>query len=345
MAKGKDFDIVVAGRAGIDLNPLQANCSFAQNPGFSKSVGGSPANIAIGVAKLGLRSAFIGKVSQDGMGEYITKTLSDLGIHTEGVVYDKSGAHNCLAILEVINPEQSGNYCAKKETFFHGTYLYRENTADILLEKEEVADSVIERARCVLLTGTAFSKEPSRSAMFHILHKARQYGAMTVLDLDYRPFGWTSPEETAHCYQEMIACCDLVIGNREEFDVIEYLTMPENKDNAISAKALLDRGVKTVIVKNGAKGSYGYQVGEETIFRAAIPTRVCKTFGSGDAYAAGLMYGLLNGHGLGESMEMGTANASIALAAGISCSDSMPEAADMLAHRERMRQVWGSETR
>lgn len=339
--RNQQFDLLVSGRAGIDLNATKTGCPFTDIPSFSKSVGGSPSNIIIGAAKLGLKTAFIGKVSRDGMGEYIRNVFEGLGIDTRGLIYDKTGARNCLAILEVISAERSGVYAAVDEGIFHGTYLYREGTADMLLERSEIDEELVAASRAVLVTGTAFSLEPSRGAMFQILEYAKKHGAMVALDLDYRPSGWTSREETAECYQSILPYCDIVIGNREEFDVIEYLSMPDNTSNQRSAERLLEQGVGTVIVKDGKNGSWGYRPNETPICRGVIPTKALKTFGSGDAYAAGLMYGILNGYSLGESIEMGTANASLALSSGISCSDSMPFREAMLEHWKKNRTCWG----
>ena len=130
----------------------------------------------------------------------------------------------------------------------------------MLYSPADVNRDLIAASQSVMLSGTAFSQSPSREAMFTILQLARDFGTMTVLDIDYRPFGWVSKDETARCYQQVITQCDIVIGNREEFDAVEYLTMPGNKDNTKSAQALLNAGVKLVIVKDGANGSAAYTV-------------------------------------------------------------------------------------
>ena len=122
--------------------------------------------------------------------------------------------------------------------------------------------------------------------------------------------------------------------------MVELTAMPENKDNRVSAETMLKNGADIVIVKDGSNGSWGYSKNAAPVFRACIPTKILKTFGSGDAYAAGFMYGFLNGHSLAESIEFGTANASLALAGGISCSESMPSVDQMLAHREKSLSCW-----
>lgn len=331
--KGKYLDIITAGRAGIDFNTTMLNSTFAETSCFEKSIGGSPANIVQGAARLGLKCGFIGKISGDGMGEYILNEFTNQGIDTSGICIDHTGARNCLAITEIVSAEDSGTYCSEnKMEFHHGTYLYRENTADLMIEPAEVSEEMIACSKTVLLSGTAFSVNPSRSAMFRILEYARKYNTKVVLDIDYRPFGWKDIKEASEIYQEICAMSDIVIGNREEFDVVEYITMPENRDNERSAKAFLDMGVKIVIVKDGPRGSDAYLEDGKVVSCGVIPTKAVKTFGSGDAYAAGLMYGLLRGKDISYAMQLGSACASVVLTK-ISCAPAMPDYETAEKHR------------
>lgn len=319
---GREMDIILAGRAGIDFNADRYNCPFAEVPSFTKTVGGSPANIAQGTSKLGLKTGFIGKVSGDGMGDYILKTFQKSGINVEGIVSDKTGARNCLAITEILSPTNSGSY------------LYREKTADLLLEPEEISEAYVKRAAAVLVSGTAFSESPSREAMFMLMHYARKHGTRVMLDLDYRPYGWRNHEETALYYAMATEYCDVVIGNREEFNALELITMPENRDDRKSAEALFAKGVKLVIAKDGAKGSSAYLPDGGVIKKGVIPTKIKKTFGSGDAYAAGLLYGLFRQWTLDEAMSLGSACASIVLA-GDSCAGALPTLTEAQEHLGR----------
>lgn len=320
----KTLEIITLGRAGIDLNTTILNAPFEDVPSFEKSIGGSPANIVQGSARLGLKSAFIGKVSGDGMGEYILNDFTKQGIETSGIVIDRTGAKNCLAITEIISSEESGTYeSSNKEGFRHGTYLYREKTADMLISKEEISEDLISKSKTILLSGTAFSTNPSRDAMFKAMEYAKKHNTKIVLDIDYRPFGWKDLKEASECYQKICSMCDIVIGNREEFDVVEFTTMKDNKDNSRSAKAFLDMGAELVIVKDGAKGSDAYLPDGTVISCGTIPTKAVKTFGSGDAYASGLMYGILRDKGILYAMQLGSACASIVLQQ-INCAPAMP---------------------
>lgn len=333
LGKEKYLEVVTAGRAGIDFNTTVLNATFAETPCFEKSIGGSPANIVQGTARLGLKSGFIGKISGDGMGEYILNEFKSQGIDTSGMCIDRTGARNCMAITEIVNAEESGMYCSNnKETFHHGTYLYREKTADMLIEPEEINEEIIAASKTVLLSGTAFSAEPSRKAMFQILEYARRHDTKVVLDIDYRPFGWKDLKEASECYQKICAMSDIIIGNREEFDVVEHTTMPENKDNERSAKTFLDMGAQIVIVKDGPRGSDAYMEDGSVVRCGVIPTKAVKTFGSGDAYAAGLMYGLLREKGILYAMQLGSACASIVLE-HINCAPAMPDFETAEKHR------------
>lgn len=329
--RSKTLDLILAGRAGIDLNTGSLNCPFSEVQCFTKSVGGSPANIVQGAQRLGLRTGFIGKIACDGMGEYILESFRAQGIDTAGLVLDHTGARNCLALTEILSPAQSGGYASDPQAFHHGTYLYREKTADLLLSPDDIDEDYVASARAVLISGTALSQSPSREAMMTILTYAKRHGTQVLMDIDYRPFGWTDRAETARVYAAAIAQCDGIIGNREEFDAIEFLEMPENRDNRRSAEALLAKGVQLVIVKDGAAGSWGYPAGGEIVRCGAIATQAIKTFGSGDAYAAGLLFGRLTGRPLADSIALGTACASLALT-GISCADAMPTLAAAEAH-------------
>jgi len=327
------IELTVCGRAGIDLNTTAVGQTFGEIPSFTKSVGGSPANIVQGAAKLGLKTGFIGKVSRDGMGEYILEVFRNRGIDTSGIVIDQTGANNCLALTEIISAEQNGAYAATGDAFHHGTYLYRGNTADTLITPADISEELIASSASIMVSGTAFSQSPSREAMFEILRLAKKHGVLTVIDLDYRPFGWKSKEETAECYERATASCDIIIGNREEFNAVEYVSMPDNRDNEKSARETLLKGASLVIVKDGARGSWGYTADKPVVRCPAIPTKAIKNFGSGDAFAAGLMFGILRKKELLYAMRLGSACASIMLTK-ISCSEDMPDYETAETYRE-----------
>lgn len=309
--KARKLQVLVAGRAGIDFNTMDINCSFSDISGYSKSVGGSPANIVQGLAKMGVRTGFIGKIAGNGMGDYISETFEGSGIDRGGLVTDQTGAPNCMAVTYIVSPTESGSF------------LYRNGTADLLITPEEISEEYVANASAVVLSGTAFSQSPSREAMFQIIEYGKKHDTKIVMDIDYRPFGWESPEESAEVMDRALEDCQIIIGNREEFDSVEWIRMPGNQDNAVSAAHYLNKNAQLVIIKDGPKGSVGFQRGEEPVRCGIIKADAIKTFGSGDAYAAGLIYSLFQGTSVREAMRFGSAAASIALQT-VSCADGMP---------------------
>ncbi len=314
--KNAKIEVIPIGRANVDFNTQTLNVPFKDNDTYKISVGGSPANIAQGVARLGVKTGFIGKISNDGMGEYIKEVFEDEGIDTTQLIFDEHGAPNCIAITEIISPSNSGSY------------MYRNGTADTLLAADEIDENYIKDAAAVVISGTALSTEPTRGAMYMVAEYAKKHGTLLIMDIDFRPYGWKTPEETSKHYNKILSMCDIIIGNREEFDATEYLTMPDNKDNEKSAEFFLDKGVQLVIVKDGERGSVGYVKGQEPVRCSIIKVAAKKTFGSGDAYAAGLLYGLFNDMDLLDSMKFGSACAAITLT-GMSCGEAMPTVSEV----------------
>ncbi len=122
----RPLDLIAVGRLAIDLNAEQINRPMEETRSFTKYVGGSPANIAVGAAQLGLQCGFIGKVSDDQMGRFILRFLEEKNIDTSGVAVDQTGAVTGLAFTEIKSPED----CS--------ILMYRDNVADLKLDPSEV---------------------------------------------------------------------------------------------------------------------------------------------------------------------------------------------------------------
>ncbi|BBH23763.1 5-dehydro-2-deoxygluconokinase [Paenibacillus baekrokdamisoli] len=307
----KVLDFVAIGRLCIDLNANEINRPMEETMTFTKYVGGSPANIAIGMSRLGQKTAFIGKIANDQMGRFITDYLNRNGIETENVVTDLSGAVTGLAFTEIKSPTD----CS--------ILMYRDNAADLKLTAGEVSEDLIARSKMLLISGTALAKSPSREAVFQALHYAKKHGVVVAFDLDYRPYTWESKEETAVYYNLAAEKSDIILGTREEFDMMEVFDHNPEHNDSITAAKWFDYAAKIVIIKHGKDGSIAY-TGDGASHRAkSFPAKVIKTFGAGDSYAAGFLYGIMQGWTLEKSMEFGSASACIVISSH-SCSDAMP---------------------
>lgn len=309
----KPVDFVAVGRLCIDLNANEINRPMEDTVTFTKYVGGSPANICIGMSRLGLETGFIGKVADDQMGRFIIRYLDNNGINTDNVITDKTGAVTGLAFTEIKSPTE----CS--------ILMYRDNVADLMLEAREVREDIVAAAKMLLISGTALAKSPSREAVFQSLDYARRHGCVIAFDLDYRPYTWASAEETAVYYNLAAEKCDIIIGTREEFDMMEQFESNLEHNDRITASKWFAYQAQIVIIKHGKEGSIAYAKDGSSHRAKSFKANVVKTFGAGDSYAAGFLYGLMQQWPIAKSMEYGSAAAAIVVSSH-SCSDAMPTA-------------------
>jgi 5-dehydro-2-deoxygluconokinase len=299
------------GRIGVDLNANEINRPMEETKTFTKYVGGSPANIAIGMARLGKKVGFIGRVSDDQLGRFALNYFRNDGIDTSNIVVDKEGASMGLAFTEIKSPTESS------------ILMYRDNVADLKIEPKDVSEEYIKNSASLLISGTALSKSPSREACFVAMEYARKHNTVIIFDIDYRPYSWASKEEVAVYYSMTAKMSDIIIGSREEFDLMEALIDPENNSDEVTANRWFDYRAKIVVIKHGKEGSIGYTKDGKSYKVKPFPVKLLKSFGGGDAYASAFLYGLMEGWDVEKSLEFGSASAAM-LVASHSCSEAMP---------------------
>ncbi|WP_121610180.1 5-dehydro-2-deoxygluconokinase [Mesobacillus foraminis] len=304
----KEFDIIAIGRACIDLNATEYNRPMEETMTFTKYVGGSPANIAIGSSKLGLKAGFIGKIADDQHGRFIEQYMRGVGIDTSSMVTDTEGHKTGLAFTEIKSPEE----CS--------ILMYREDVADLYLAPSEVNEHYIKRSKVLLVSGTALAKSPSREAVLKAINLAKRNDVKVIFELDYRPYTWKSTEETAVYYSLVAEQSDVVIGTRDEFDVMENA---KDGMNADTINYLFKHSPDLVVIKHGVEGSYAYAKSGETFRGQAYKTQVLKTFGAGDSYASAFLYALISGKDIETALKYGSASASIVVSKH-SSSEAMP---------------------
>ncbi|MBO0993217.1 5-dehydro-2-deoxygluconokinase [Bacillus sp. SD088] len=323
--KGKPIDLIGIGRLCIDLNANEFNRPMEETMSFTKYVGGSPVNITIGASRLGLKTGFIGKVSNDQMGKFITNYLEDDNIDTSNIAIDNTGAVTGLAFTEIISPEE----CS--------ILMYRDNVADLKLTTDDVSEDFIKQSKVLLVSGTALAASPSREAVFLALDYSRKHDVVVVFDLDYRPYTWASDKETATYYNLVAEKSDVIIGTREEFDMMEQFESDNNSDDHLTAQKWFNYQAEIVVIKHGGAGSITYSKDGSKHIGGTFKTKVLKTFGAGDSYASAFIYGLMNYWDIPRAMEFGSASAAIVISKH-SCSDAMPtvsEIEDFIKSAER----------
>ncbi|MBY0030620.1 5-dehydro-2-deoxygluconokinase [Priestia aryabhattai] len=324
--ENRDLDFIAVGRLCIDLNANETQRPMEETKTFTKYVGGSPANIAIGAARLGLKTGFIGKVSDDQMGRFITDYLQTNKINTDSIVIDNTGAVTGLAFTEIKSPTD----CS--------ILMYRDNVADLKLSPTEVSEEYIKQSKALLISGTALAQSPSREAVFLALEHARKHEVVVFFDIDYRPYTWESEAETAVYFNLAAEKSDVIIGTREEFDMMEKLLNYEESNDQVTAERWFSHHAQIVVIKHGGEGSIAYTRDGESHRGGIFKTKVLKTFGAGDSYASAFIYGLMQGLEIPQAMRLGGASASIVISKH-SCSDAMPTSDELLNFMETATEV------
>src|SRR5690554_5716339 len=175
--EGSKLDVITIGRASVDLYGQQIGSRLEDVASFAKSVGGCPANIAIGTARLGLKSAWLGRVGDEQFGNFIIEQMAREGASTDGITADPERL-TALAILAVEDDK----------TF--PLIFYRENCADMALTVDDISEDFITRSGAVLVTGTHFSRAGTAAAQDKAMAIARANGLKVIFDIDYRPNLW-----------------------------------------------------------------------------------------------------------------------------------------------------------
>lgn len=290
----KTLDVITIGRSSVDLYGAQVGGRLEDMGSFEKYIGGSPTNMAAGAARLGLRSALITRVGDEHMGRFIREELAREGVDVRGVKTDRERL-TALVILGIRDREQ------------FPLIFYREDCADMALSVDDIERSFIAEARAVVATGTHLSHPRTAAAVLKALELAREAGAQTVLDIDYRPNLWglaghgageerfVASNNVTEKLQSTLHLFDLIVGTEEEFHIAGGTT-----DTIAALRAVRKLSDATLVCKRGPTGAAAF-TGEipdgldEGERGPGFPIEVFNVLGAGDGFMSGLLKGWLDG--------------------------------------------------
>lgn len=298
-------NFLVAGRAGMDIYAHPPGVRLEEAQYFQAALGGSAANIAAGITRLGGEASLITCVSDDAVGRFVLNQLDTYGIGRSHVFTQGGEARNSLAVVET----RSEN-CQ--------SVIYRNNAADFLLRIEHMQSVEIGRFGALVLTGTSLALEPSRSAMTGLLARARSAGLPVFLDIDYRPYSWASTEEAREICSDAAGACDFVIGNEEEFDLICGV----QSGGLDKARELAARDGIICIYKMGPKGSVTFS-GDNAFETPVFAVNALKPTGAGDAFLGAFCTSVAEGLTLQQAVRRGSAAAAIVVTK-VGCAPANP---------------------
>ncbi len=308
--EGRKYDLILLGRVAIDFNPIDYYQTLAQSTTFRKYVGGSPANTAVGLSRLGRKCGFIATVSDDRFGDYVTEYFQNEGIDTSHIFRCTNGESLGLTFTEILSKDESS------------ILMYRNGIADLALEPGYVDEEYISSSRALLVSGTALAQSPSREAALKAVALAKKTGTPVIFDIDYRAYNWKNSDEIAIYYSAVARDSAIIMGSREEFDLTERFIGLNGSDED-SSGYWLTQNAAIVVIKHGKNGSTAYTENGGSYSIRPFPVKALKSFGGGDGYATSFLNGVFNGWDIMECLEMGSAEASM-LVASHGCSADMP---------------------
>ena len=323
----RPIDFIPIGRIAIDFNPTDMYMPLSKSANFNKYVGGSPANIAVGLARLGCKVGFLGCVSNDQFGDFVVDYFENEGIDTSHITRAKHGENLGLTFTEILSTNESS------------ILMYRDNVADFCLSPADVDEEYIASAKAIVISGTALAQSPSREACIKSMTLAKKNNTRIIFDIDYREYTWKCKDEIAVYYSLIGRNADVIMGSREEFDLAEGIVGIKGSDPE-SAKYWQSFGASICVIKHGKKGSTAYTNDGNFYDIKPFPAVLLKGFGGGDGYASSFLYSLLQGKDIIDCLEFGSASASILIAAH-SCSDAMPTAQQVQDYIKKCKEEYG----
>lgn len=323
----KPLDFIPIGRIAIDFNPTDMYRPLSESANFNKYVGGSPANIAVGLARLGCKVGFCGCVSDDRFGDFVVDYFEKEGIDTSKITRAKNGEKIGLTFTEILSKEESS------------ILMYRDNVADFCMTPEDIDEKYIASAKAIIISGTALAKSPSREACLKAMMLAKKNNTRIIFDVDYRAYTWKSKDEIAVYYSLVAQNADVIMGSREEFDLTEGIVGVKESDKA-SAEYWQSFGASICVIKHGKEGSTAYTNDGKYYTIKPFPAVMLKGFGGGDGYGSAFFYSLLGGKDIIDCLEFGSASASI-LISSHSCSDAMPSVTQIEQFIKKSKEQYG----
>jgi 5-dehydro-2-deoxygluconokinase len=316
------LDVITIGRASVDLYGQQVGGRLEDMASFTKAVGGCPANIAIGTARLGLKSALITRVGDEAMGRFIREQMEREGVATAGVHTDDTRL-TALVILGVRDEKQ------------FPLIFYRDNCADMALDEGDIDEAFVASAAAIVVTGTHFSKPNTDAAQRKAIRIAKANGRKVAFDVDYRPNLWglaghgageeryiRADHVTAHL-QTILPDCDLIVGTEEELHIAGG-----SEDTLETLRRIRAVSKATIVCKRGPMGCVVFPGAiphhiEDGIKGPGFPVEVYNVLGAGDAFMSGFLRGWLRNEPLETACAYANASGAFAVSR-LLCSPEIP---------------------
>ena len=267
-------EVTCIGESLIDFISPEKGVTLSEAGGFLKLAGGAPANVAVGLAKLGTRSAFVGKVGADPFGKFLRAELHRYGVDTAGMSFDNE--HKTR--LAFVSLTKSG------ERDFE---FWERNPADEQLLPADVDIERVAKSAIAAVSSFLLLHEPARTSLFRIVKRLRRESCMIAFDPNLRLALWNSADEARKNMMKAIRLSDVLRMNEEESAFLSGI-----EDIEIAAAAFLSMGPELVVVTRGKEGCY-FRTAQHSGFVMGFDVKNADTTGCGDGFYAALLHGLV----------------------------------------------------
>jgi sugar/nucleoside kinase (ribokinase family) len=265
-----DVEVVCMGEILVDIIPIEASV-YRDGMGFEIHFGGAPANVAVGISRLGHKSAFVGSVGDDPFGDMLKSFLEYEGVDTKWLVRKRARTSLAFVIL----------YENGERDFF----FYREpwvKTADTMLSLNDINVDDIVNAKAIHVSGVATAYPPLSESVYRVMEKAFEKGVQVSIDPNYRQDIWGSGDRALNAMDRYIKVSTMITMG---FDEIE--NMFGSRDYRYVAKKVMDKypNIEIVAIRLGSMGSY-VATRREEVYMPAYRIEPIDTTGAGDAWTA-----------------------------------------------------------
>jgi fructokinase/2-dehydro-3-deoxygluconokinase len=305
--------VLVVGDANVDLVMHLPGAGQPHQPGELQPRivgGGTAANTAVALARLGLPVCFAGAIGNDRYGRWLRDDFARERVDTRGLIACEDAFTPTVVIVVAADGER------------HAVLWPPDGWAHTLLRPSDLPGALIAGASWLHTTGMCLRAEPVRSAVLHAMRAARAAGVPVSIDLNLRLELWGWDDQLRQVFAQAAGLADVVFGNaREEIQPLV------GAHHALEAARALCAGQRTVVARLGAAGALAVAPGEQAQ-APAFPAEVVNTVGAGDAFNGGFVAARLAGLGLRESLRWG--NAVAALKIGGDSARALPTHAQLL---------------
>lgn len=266
----RSLDVVCFGEAIVDFFPGVVGRPLSEIETFHRHLGGAPANVAVGLARLGAKAGLMTLVGNDEFGLYIRSELAKEGVDVRAVAVHRTARTGITFVSIGERGERSFSF-------------YRDRCADQLIAAVDVDGDVIEDARIFHFGSSTLARDPARSATLAALADAREAGCVVSCDPNFRPHVWDEPALAQGLIRQAMADSDIVKLADEEIPPLFGNVSVEQ-----AGVTMRELGVRLAVITLGARGCYfdapaghGY-VGVDKV-------TVVDTTAAGDGFVAGLL--------------------------------------------------------